>query len=44
MRGDAFDPEVVDAFLRREADFDRIRVEKMEEVILPEIPDHAAHG
>lgn len=44
MKDDAFDPEIVDAFLRREADFDKIRAEKMEEVILPEVPDHVAHG
>jgi response regulator RpfG family c-di-GMP phosphodiesterase len=44
MRDDAFDPEMVDAFLRREADFDKIRAEKMEEVILPEVSEHVAHG
>jgi hypothetical protein len=35
---------MVDAFLRREADFDKIRAEKMEEVILPEVSEHVAQG
>lgn len=45
MKGIAFDPDIVDAFLRRESDFDRLRAEKMEEgILLPESPDHAALG
>jgi len=45
MKGVAFDPEIVDAFVRREADFDRIRAGKLEEeAVLPEPADHLALG
>lgn len=44
MRDTAFEPEMVDAFLRREADFDKIRAEKKEDVILPEVTEHVASG
>lgn len=45
MKGVAFDPDIVDAFMRRESDFDRIRAQKMEDdVVLPEPADHAALG
>ncbi len=41
----AFDPEIVDAFLARESDFDRIRGEKLsEERQLHELTKRTAHG
>ena len=45
MKGVAFDPQIVDAFLRREADFDRVRAEKIDEQLaLHHTSQHTAHG